>query len=634
MAQTKSLRGQTRHLQLVDSGSDRELVGTTYAQKHGMKTKRLKQPVRLRFMDGSYGTPITHATWQKVTMEGANGERSFVIKYLVANIPDNMVLGMSWLQYANPDIDWRTGAITWRDQRVIAARRVQDTELRARRARQQIIQGDIVSNEPPEWVKKNHPRVLLPQRGPKELPPRRPGFDYELRMKPGFVPKRQPNRSFSPQERRMFTDLANMEREAGRWRFSDSPQAVQMLWAAKAGGQKRPCHDYRPLNAWIMDDAFPIPVIKDLMTDVAGCGYLTSLDLPRAYNELRIKDKATEDLLAFYCNNTLYAPTVVQFGSKTAVAHFQRFITWVLRHVIGTGCHAYLDNIIVYAKSKEQHDEVLRKVLLALEEHSLHIQPKKCEWEKNEVQFCGFLVGKEGIRLDPEKLRAINEWQPPTVGGALGKTKVREFLGFCNFYRDSIPRYSDIAAPLTALTGKAEWAWTAQHDASWLMLKTAVLTAPVRAAYDENLPIEAHTDASDKAIAATIEHRYSCGHTRPLAFYSAKLNPAEQNYTVHDKELLAIVKLFKHFHAWMHGSPEPVKIWSDHKALQHFLTTTKLTQRHARWAETLGQYRFVIQHVKGRENRAADALSRKDDDGLPTGGGQRPLTTDNFAEAT
>jgi hypothetical protein len=103
---------------------------------------------------------------------------------------------------------------------------------------------------------------------------------------------------------------------------------------------------------------------------------------------------------------------------------------------------------------------------------------------------------------------------------------------------------------------------------------------------------------------------------------------------VHDKELLAIVKAFQHFHSWVHGSPKTVKVWSDHKALQHFLTTTKLTQRHARWAEILGEYRFQIQHVPGRSNAAADALSRKDDDGTSTGGNVAPLNKDHFVHTT
>lgn len=610
------------HKQLVDCGCTREMVGREYCRRHNLKTKRLARAVTLKYMDGSYGTPITHATWQKIRIPGANGSRTFTIKYLVADIPEGMVLGFTWLQYANPDINWQRRAFRWRTP---------ETVLKLRKARQRIIQGAIEANEPPAWVKTEFADVITPRKWDGELPPHRPGLDYELKLRPGFKPHREPNRSFSPKERRAFSELADQETAAGRWRLSNSPQAVQMLWAAKAGGAKRPCTDYRRLNKWIVDDAFPIPVIKDLMTDVAGKHYLTSLDLPRAYNEIRIKDHATEDLLAFICNNRLYAPTVMQFGSKTAVAHFQRFITHVLGNVIGKGCYAYLDNIIIYAQTLEEHDKILKEVLQKLRQAKLSLQPAKCEWQKQEVQFCGFLVSRHGVRMDPEKVRAIQEWEPPRAGGALGKTKVREFIGFCNFYREGIKDFSAIAAPLTSLTSpNTPWKWGQQEEASWAMLKTAVLAAPVRAAYDERLPIEVHTDASDEGIAATIEHRYHCGHTRPIAFYSRKLGPAERNYAVHDKELLAIVKTFEHFRSWLHGAPEPVKVWSDHKALTHFLDTTKLTQRHARWAELLGEFRFQIQHIAGRANRAADALSRKDWTGNPAPA-VTPLQAKHFA---
>lgn len=615
--------GKTRHQQLVDSGADRELAGRKYVLKHGMKIKPLKEPVKLQYMDGSVGARITHATWQKLRFPAANGTRTFKVKYLVADIPEGLVLGFNWLQWANPDIDWPKRSWRWRQP---------ETVLKIRKARQRIIQGEIQHNEPPDWVKRKHPRVLQTRaKGDNELPPHRGNLDYEIRLKPGFKPRREPNRSYSPEERRMFTELAAKEVKAQKWRIGNGPQAVQMLWAAKAGGEKRPCTDYRPLNKWIIDDAFPLPIIRDMMTDITGKRHITSIDLPKAYHQVRCKTRETEDLLSFYCGGALYAPRVMQFGSKTAVAHFQRFITHVLRDQIGRGVHAYLDNVVVFADDQETHDRLLDETLTALDKEQLSVQPRKCEWDKEEVLFCGFLVGLQGVRMDPEKLRAIKEWEPPRNGGPLAKTKVREFTGFCNFYRDGVARYSEICAPLTKLTSPTEpWAWGKEQEASWALLKTAILAAPVRAAYDERLPVEVHTDASDGAIAATVEHRYDCGHTQPIAFYSKKLGKAEQNYTVHDKELLAIVKMFKHFASWVTGTKQKVKIWSDHKALEHFLTTTKLTQRHARWAEILADFNFEICHVRGRENSAADALSRKDLTTESVGGGVRPLSAAQF----
>lgn len=590
-----------------------------------MKLLPLKEKIGIEYMDGSRGTPIRYYVQLRHKVKGTNGTRWFKIKYLVANIPEGLVLGLTWLAFADPDISFRTKELRWRDNAKV---------IQVRKARKRIVQGEIAANEPPPWVQAEFPKVLAPQA--IALPPHRPGLDYRIVLKPGFEPRREKNRSYSPAERRVFADLAEEQVKQGLWKISDSPQAVQMLLAAKAGAvemkDKRPCIDYRPLNKWIIDDAFPIPIIKDLMSDLAGKKFLTSLDLPKAYWTIRLADKETQQLMAFYCDGKLYEPLVMQFGTKTAVAHFQRVITTVLGDVIGKGVLAYLDNIVVGADTQEEHDRLLRITLQRLQDQGFSIQPKKCEWSKQEIQFCGFLISAEGVRLDPAKLEAIREWQPPRHGGALAKTKVREFLGFCNFYRMSVESYSEIAVPLTELTGStAQWRWGPPQEAAWALLKTAILSAPILAPYNEYLPIEIHTDASDSAIAATIEHRYVCGHTQPIAFFSKKLGKAEQNYTVHDKELLAIVKTFREFRSWLHGSPDPIKVWSDHAALKHFLTTTKLTQRHARWAESLGEFRFVIQHVKGRENRAADALSRKDATSEKKGGGESPLKLENFA---
>jgi len=619
----------TPHQQLLDSGADREMVGRKYAIKHRWPTKKLQQQVQLQFMDGSYGEPITRAAWIRIRIPATNGAKNFTIKYLIADIPEGPVLGLNWLKTMDPDIRWARNTVTWRTplalnknkKGIIAARKTQ---------RKRIIQSEIRTNEAPDWVKERYATTLVPRT--KGLPPHRGLLDYRIKLKQGYTARRDKQRSFSPEERRMFAELADEEARIGRWRVSDSAQAVQMLWVVKAGGKKRPCQDYRPLNRWIEDDAFPLPIIRDMITDIVGNKHLTSLDLPRAYNEVRIADKTTEDLLAFYCNGTLYAPTVMQFGSKTAVSHFQRFITYVLGPLIGRGVHAYLDNIVIYANDQDTHDYLLDQVLKRLEQSHLSIQPAKCEWNKEEIQFCGFLIGRPGIRLDPEKIQAVLDWEPPTPGAVPLKTQLREYLGFCNFYKEAVDDYSDIAAPLTDLTSETKpWKWGDPEATAFQLLKMAVVTSPIRAAYEEGVPIEAHTDASDTGVAGTLEHRYDCGHTQPIGFFSAKLNKAERNYHTTDKELLAIVKTLRHFRSWLVAAPEPIKIWSDHKALQHFLTTTKMTPRHARWGEELADFRFVIQHIPGRANRAADGLSRRYREVEPAEM-VRPLRAENFSQ--
>jgi hypothetical protein len=578
-------------------------------------------------------------------MKGTNGKAKFLIKFLVVDIDEGFVLGRHWLNYANPDIDWPRETITWNHRvrdKVSKARGEENTLSNSpafrfptwypgsvteqlRKARKKIIASEIQANEPPTWIKGELAKVLVP-RDTKTggLPPHRGNLDYSVQLRDKlvkkngeveyFVPRQERRRHFSPAEVEELQKVRDLEVASGRWEVCESPQSAEMLLAAKAGGKKRPCQDYRPINRWIVGNAYPIPFTPDMLHTAARHKYLTSLDLPRAYNEVRIKDNHTKDMLAFRCLGKLYRPTVMQFGSKTAVSHYQRFIECVLGDVVGAGCLVYLDNVIVYSDTLDEHRRVTRTVLRRLLRNNLPIQPLKCEWEKPEVQFCGFLIGGGRIRLDPEKVRAVREWPEPSAEseGSL-KTQVREFTGFTNFYRKSIDHYSEIAEPLTALTSKTvKWAWGPKESKAWQALKDAICKEPVLAAYDPRLPVEAHTDASDKTLGATIEHRYSCGHTQPIAFWSKKLDGAQQNYDTTNRELMAIVEAFKAHRPWMQGSPKPVVVWSDHAALQHWLDPKNTRNpRQERWATELMDYDFVVRHIAGRANRAADALSRQ-----------------------
>lgn len=611
--------------QLLDNGSGRELMSLEFASKQGYHSFPLDEPIRLVYMDGSRSEIIRRATSQPFIIEG----RKIRITYALAQIDEDAVLGLNWLKVMDPDISWKNETLKWRET---AARK--EIIVSARAARKRIVQSEIQHNEPPDWVKQKHAAIMIP-RDKGRLPPSRGDMDYVIKMKPDWKPRRERPRKFSSEEKKMFQELAREQEEAGLWiPGSRSPQCAQMLWAAKAGGKKRPCHDYRHVNTGIEDDAYPIPVISDLMMDLAGKAYLTSLDLPNAYHNILISDPFTRKMLAFQCGNEQYEPAVVQFGSKTAVSWFQRFITWVLRRNIGKGVLAYLDNIIIYANTQLEHDKLLDEVLTDLYKEDLRVRPEKCEWNKNEVFFCGYLVSATGIRLDPAKLEAVRNWTIDQSGTeAQKRTAVREFIGFCNFYKGHVDHFSDIAIPLTALMGpKTPWKWGNEEQLSFDMLKNAILLAPITKPQDPEEDTEVNTDASDGAIAGCVQQRDKNGTLRPLGFYSRKLNAAEQNYTVHDKELLAIVKTFEHFRHWLHGTKNPVTVWSDHSALKHFLTTTKLTQRHARWAEKLGEFRFQIRHVPGRQNQAADALSRQWSHGKEQtfGGNTSPLREEHF----
>jgi hypothetical protein len=222
--------------------------------------------------------------------------------------------------------------------------------------------------------------------------------------------------------------------------------------------------------------------------------------------------------------------------------------------------------------------------------------------------------------MDPKKVQSINEWPTPN-----SLKEVQSFLGTANYYRRFVEGYSKIAAPLTELTKKDQpFQWKEEQDEAFVKIKRHIVTAPVLRMFDPAEPITIETDASDYAIGACMSQPDDSGRLHPVMFYSRKMVPAERNYDIHDKELLAIVDTFREWRVYLQGTTHQVKVITDHKNLTFFTTTKALNRRQTRWAETLGQYNFKITYQKGSDNARADALSRRPDyqkDG-PTSGYQ------------
>ncbi|KFY86131.1 hypothetical protein V498_07592 [Pseudogymnoascus sp. VKM F-4517 (FW-2822)] len=211
--------------------------------------------------------------------------------------------------------------------------------------------------------------------------------------------------------------------------------------------------------------------------------------------------------------------------------------------------------------------------------------------------------------MDQAKVTAVLEWPTPTT-----VKEVQAFLGFANFYRRFIAGYSKVAQPLTELTRKdLTFEWTAKAEAAFQELKAKFTEAPILATFDPVKRIILETDSSDFAIGACLNQPDENSRFKPIAYYSRKLSPAELNYDIHDKELLAIVVAFEQWRVYLEGSTHPVQVWTDHKNLIYFTTTKVLNRRQVRWAETLAAYNFTITYRKGSENARADALSRRTD---------------------
>jgi len=246
----------------------------------------------------------------------------------------------------------------------------------------------------------------------------------------------------------------------------------------------------------------------------------------------------------------------------------------VLSNILDVGVLAYLDDILVYAKTEEEHDRLVKEVLERLQHNGLAVSPEKCFWKTDEVEFLGYVVGRNGVQMDQAKVDAVLSWQQLT---SLSETQ--SFLGFANFYRRFIKDYSRIARPLTELTKKMrKWEWSEEAGKAFEELKKRFTTAPILAHFDPTKLVVIKTDASDFAIGAVRSQRNDENRLHPVAFHSRKFQPAEINYEIHDKELLAIVDAFKHWRRYCEGATHQIQVFSDHQNLEYF-TTTKVLNR-------------------------------------------------------
>ncbi|BAE56502.1 unnamed protein product [Aspergillus oryzae RIB40] len=391
-------------------------------------------------------------------------------------------------------------------------------------------------------------------------------------------------------------------------RPSKSPAGHGVLFVPKKGGELRLCIDYRPLNDITVKDRHPLPLITEIQDKIRGAKWFTKLDITDAYHRLRIAE-GEEWKTAFRTKYGHYEYLVMPFGLTNAPASFQRFINEALGEILDVFVIAYLDDILIFSHSLEEHVQHVQTVLEKLQRAEVRLKLKKCEFHVQETEFLGHWISTEGIQAEEGKVKAIREWPEPT-----NLKELQQFIGLLNYYRKFIDRYAHRLAPLFDLLKKSkQWEWTNEHQSAFDKAKEAITTAPILAQHDPAKQTIIETDASDYAIGARMVQAGPDGKLRPIAFESRKLVQAELNYDIHDKELLAIVSAFKKWRVYLEGAQHQIIVKSDHKNLTYFTTTKELTRRQARWAETLSQYDFRIEHCKGSENGQADALSRRPD---------------------
>ena len=278
---------------------------------------------------------------------------------------------------------------------------------------------------------------------------------------------------------------------------------------------------------------------------------------------------------------------VMPFGLANAPATFQAYINQALAGYIDVFCIVYLDDILIYSDSEEEHWEHIEKVLERLRQFKLYAKLSKCQFAVKTVEFLGFVLSPNGVAMEKSRVETIKDWPKPRTFREL-----QVFLGFTNFYRRFIRHYSKIASSLTDLLKGSKsgrklgpFVFGADAETAFEQLKKAFMQAPLLRHFDPKKPIRLETDASGFAIAGILSQPWEVWDSgrkqiqwHPVAFWSRKMIPAERNYETHDAELLAIVMCFKQWRHYLEGSQFTVTVLSDHNNLKYFQTTKELTQ--------------------------------------------------------
>lgn len=442
-------------------------------------------------------------------------------------------------------------------------------------------------------------------------------YDHDIKLQDGKTLPFRPLYPMSREELKALKEWIEENLRKGFIRPSSSPAASPVLFVYKPGGGLCFCVDYQALNAISEKDRYPLPLIKESLNNLKGMKYFTKIDIISAFNNIRIKE-GLEYLTAFRTRFGLFESLVMPFGLTGAPSTFQRFINDTLRNYLDIFVAMYLDDILIYSKTRAEHVEHVRLVLDKLRDAKLYAKISKCEFLVPETKFLGLIVGENGFRMDPEKVKTVIEWKKPTC-----LTDVQAFIGFSNFYRRFIKDFSKIIAPMVKLTRKdTPFNWNPDCQAAFNKLKSAFVDAPILRAFDWDKDVVLETDASDFVSAGILSQYDDEGILHPVAFFSKKHSTTECNYEIYDKELLAIIRCFEEWRPELEGTPSPIDVISDHKNLEYFMSTKLLNRRQARWSEFLSRFNFKIKYRPGKQGGKPDALTRRSED-MPKEGDKR-----------
>ena len=435
------------------------------------------------------------------------------------------------------------------------------------------------------------------------LPPDRE-VEFTIDLIPETEPISIPPYRMAPAEMRELKAQLEDLLSKGFIRPSISPWGAPVLFVKKKDGSLRLCIDYRQLNRVTICNQYPLPRIDELFDQLQGSRVYSKIDLRSGYHQLRVQESDVPKT-AFRTRYGHYEFLVMPFGLTNAPAAFMDLMNRVFQPYLDRFVIIFIDDILVYSGSSEEHSEHLRIVLQTLRERQLYAKLSKCQFWLDRVAFLGHVISAEGVSVDPQKIEAVVNWKPPK-----SVSEVRSFLGLAGYYRKFVEGFSKIAAPLTKLTRKdVKYDWVDACQQSFEELKSRLTSAPVLVLPNGRDEFVVYSDASRQGLGCVLMQ-----NDRVIAYASRQLKKHEQNYPTHDLELAAVVFALKIWRHYLYGVP--CRIFTDHKSLKYIFTQKELNLRQRRWLELIKDYDCTIEYHPGKANVVADALSRRPESSL------------------
>ncbi|KAK3568755.1 hypothetical protein QTP86_016279 [Hemibagrus guttatus] len=597
---------------LLDSGSAGNFISGTLCRQLGLRTKATTTPYQVQSITGKPlgRRQVSHSAGPVRLQIGALHVEETTLLVLEESTAD-IILGHPWLEQHNPILSWSTGEVLkWGDTcfpdcfpDLPVPHSLLPTPLPVQATS---IESPSV-HQPPQIPACYAPfsDVFCPKRASK-LPPHRP-WDCAIDLLPGEPVPRGRIYPLSIPEEKAMEEYIKEALEQGYIRPSTSSAASSFFFVAKKDGGLRPCIDYCALNRITVKFRYPLPLVPAALEHLRGATLFTKLDLRSAYNLIRIRE-GDEWKTAFITPTGHYEYLVMPYGLANAPSVFQDFIHEVLREFLHRFVLVYIDDILIYSRNLAEHRQHVAKVLERLRKFQLFLKAEKCSFHQTSVQFLGYKINSSGIKMDERKVTAVRDWPAPTT-----VKELQRFLGFANFYRRFIQNYSSIAHPLTNLLRNKpkSLAWSPAVEKAFNLLKRAFTTAPLLVHPDPDKPFIVEVDASTTGVGAVLSQQQgNPSRLHPCAFFSRKLNPAERNYDIGNRELLAVKLALEEWRHWLEGAKHPFTVLTDHKNLEYLRAAKRLNPRQARWALFFTRFNLTISYWPGSKNTKADALSR------------------------